>query len=262
MYKSKLLYKRRPLTINPDLALAVGLNEAIVLQQVQYWCEHNEEAGRNFRDGHFWVYNSFPEWQKQFPWWCEKTVKTIFSKLEKRNLLITANYNRLSMDRTKWYRVNHEELDAITDSPSGKIYPMDRVDITRPLPEINTEINNGKKEKVNFPPDRPADIPAENPLSVSIPIVEPPNEEISGFIDWYFKLYWNTYGEEHPNIKSKQKIRVINTLAAFIDDNALDVDALQEMAYAFFDNVEYTDHNINHFATYGILENRYYEACY
>lgn len=260
MYKSKLLYKRRPITINPDLAIAVGLNEAIVLQQVQYWCEHNEETGRNFRDGHFWVYNSFPEWQKQFPWWCEKTVKTIFSKLEKRNLLITANYNRLSMDRTKWYRINHEELDAIADSSSGKIYPMDRVDITRPIPETSTE-HNGKKEKGNFP-DSPADSPAENPRSVSVPIIEPLNEEVSGFIDWYFALYMEYYGEPHPNIKSQQRIRVTEILAAFMDENCLDIDALQEMAYAFFDNVEHSDHNINHFATYGILENRYYEAIF
>lgn len=262
MYKSKLLYKRRPITINPDLATAVGLNEAIVLQQVQYWCEHNEETGRNFRDGHFWVYNSFPEWQKQFPWWCEKTVKTIFSKLEKRNLLITANYNRLSMDRTKWYRVNHEELDAIADSPSGKIYPMDRVDITRPIPETNTEKDNGTKEKWFFPSASPADSPSEKPCAISVPRVDERNEEMAGFIDWYFRLYWNNHGENHPHIKSQQRIRVTETLTAFMDENCLDIDALQEMAYAFFDNVEHSDHNINHFATIGILENRYYEAVY
>lgn len=33
------------------------------------------------------------------------------------------------------------------------------------------------------------------------------------------------------------------------------------MAEAFFD-VESSDHNINHFATAGILENRFYEELY
>lgn len=51
------------------------------------------------------------------------------------------------------------------------------------------------------------------------------------------------------------------TLAAFINENELDVEALKDMAYAFFDNVD-SDHNINHFATPGILENRFYEAVY
>lgn len=257
MQKSRLLYKRRPITINPDLAIAVGLKEAIVLQQVQYWCEYNEEHGRNRRDGHYWVYNSFPEWQKQFPWWCEKTVKTIFSKLEKNNLLISANYNRLSMDRTKWYRVNHEALDAIADSlsPSGKVYPMDRVDLTRPIPESNTE-NNGKREIGNFPDSHP-----ENPLPISVPIVLDSDERISWFINWYFQVYKDYHREPHPNIKSKQRVRITETLATFLDENCLEIDALQEMAYAFFDNVD-CDHNINLFATSGMLENRYYESCY
>lgn len=257
---SKLLLDSQPLVILPELAAAVGLNEAIVLQQVHYWCELNAKAKRNYRDGYYWVYNSFTEWQKQFPWWCEKTVKTTFSKLEKRNLLITANYNRLSLDRTKWYRVNHEALDVLTDFPSGKNYPMDQVDITRPIPETNPENNNGKKEK-GVLSGYPLDHPATKPSSISIPIVEISNEEVSGFIDWYFRLYEDTYGVEHPNIKSKQRVRVTETLAAFIDENGLDADALKEIAYAFFDNVD-CDHNINLFATPGMLENRYYESCY
>lgn len=257
---SKLLLDSQPLVILPELAAAVGLNEAIVLQQVHYWCELNAKAKRNYRDGYYWVYNSFTEWQKQFPWWCEKTVKTTFSKLEKRNLLITANYNRLSLDRTKWYRVNHEALDVLTDFPSGKNYPMDQVDITRPMPEINTENKNGKKEK-GVLPGYPSDHPATKPSPVSVPIVESCNEEVSGFIDWYFRLYEDTYGECHPNIKSKQRVRVTETLAAFIDENGLDTDALQDMAYTFFDNVD-CDHNINLFATPGMLVNRYYESCY
>lgn len=259
---NKLLLDTKPLVILPELAVAVGLNEAIVLQQVHYWCTLNAKAKRNCKDGHYWVYNSFPAWQKQFPWWSERTIKTIFSKLEKRNLLVSGNYNDLSMDRTKWYRVNHDALDALIASPSCKNCPMDSANLARPISETNTEKNNGKKEKGNFPPDSPADIPSKNPLHVSVPIVELPNEEISDFIDWYFARYMEYYGEPHPNIKSQQKIRVTETLAAFIDENYLDIECLREMAYAFFDNVEYTDHNINHFATNGILENRYYEAVY
>jgi len=259
MYTSKLLYTKRPITINPDLAITVGLNEAIVLQQVQYWCRHNEEDGRNYRDGHYWAYNSFPKWQEQFPWWCERTVKTIFSKLEKQGLLISANYNRLSLDRTKWYRINHEALDALIKSPSGNSCTMDRADIARPIPETNSE-NNGIKEIGNFSPC-PADSPAENPRLVSVPIVEPSEDDISWFISWYFDRYLLHHGTQHPNIKSEQRIRVAKTLDAFLEANDLDVEALQEMADAFFENVD-CDHNINLFATSGMLENRYYEAIY
>lgn len=143
--RNNLLLDSQPLVLIPELAVAIGLNEAIVLQQVHYWCKINADTKRNYRDGYYWVYNSFPAWHKQFPWWSEKTVKTIFAKLERKSLLISANYNRSSMDRTKWYRINYDVLDTLVSSPSGNIYPMERVNITRPIPETITE-NNGKKE--------------------------------------------------------------------------------------------------------------------
>ena len=34
-----VLYDRYPLIINPTLAELIGLNEAIVLQQIHYWTE-------------------------------------------------------------------------------------------------------------------------------------------------------------------------------------------------------------------------------
>lgn len=245
---SKLLLDSQPLVILPELAAAVGLNEAIVLQQVHYWCELNAKAKRNYRDGYYWVYNSFTEWQKQFPWWCEKTVKTTFSKLEKRNLLITANYNRLSLDRTKWYRVNHEALDVLTDFPSGKNYPMDQVDITRPIPEISTKdiiinpsITRGSKkpEKEDF--DRPF---CDGRI------------DLDAFIEWYCRLFQKERGKPHPKINPNQKNRVVKTLANFLSDperSDMDTEDLQHMARDFFDKVGSKDWNISHFANAGTL---------
>ena len=41
------LYNEPPLTVSPSLAAAVGLNEAIVLQQVHYWTQNSEKNERN-----------------------------------------------------------------------------------------------------------------------------------------------------------------------------------------------------------------------
>lgn len=261
---NKLLLDTQPLVVLPELAVAIGLDEAIVLQQIHYWCHINEKARSNYhyRDGYYWVYNSMPKWLEQFPWYKKSKLERTFASLKKQGLIITGNYNRRAMDRTNWYRVNYDALQRIIDSSSPQNEVMDCFKLNRPIPEINADTNNGKKVKGNFPSDCPTDIPSKNPLHVSVHIVEPSNKEISAFIDWYFERYTEYYDKPHPNIKSQQKIRVTETLAAFIDENGLDVDHLQEMAYAFFDNVEYTDHNINHFATHGILANRYYEVIY
>lgn len=256
--RNTLLLDSYPLLVIPELAQAIGLNEAIVLQQVHYWCLHNKNAGNNFRDGYYWVYNSYREWQKQFPWWSERTIKSIISRLETKGLLVSGNYNKLRMDRTKWYRIDYEALNAIISNISlGNSCTMDSARITQAIPETNQMQNNGRKEKGNSPPSVD-----ENSAHSSVPIVDSCNMEISAFVDWYFDCFMYTFGYNHPNIKAAQKRRIVQTLDEFATQNDLDIDALKEMATAFFDNVENSDHNINHFATHGILENRYYEAIY
>jgi hypothetical protein len=109
-----LLLDSRPLVVIPELAVAVGLNEAIVLQQLHYWTVQNHKAGRNYRDGHWWVYNSYPKWKTQLPFWSIATIRRIFQTLRGRGYLVVANFNRDPKDRTLWYRIDYERLEAQT----------------------------------------------------------------------------------------------------------------------------------------------------
>ncbi|CAJ1227089.1 hypothetical protein LZY01_23700 [Levilactobacillus zymae] len=103
---TSLLISEPPLQVLPSLAVKVGLNEAIVLQQFHYWLQRSH----NVRDGEKWIYNSFPEWNKQFPFWGLNTLKRAITSLEKDGYLITANYNKAGFDKTKWYRINYDKL--------------------------------------------------------------------------------------------------------------------------------------------------------
>jgi len=100
-----------PLVILTELAVEIGLNEAVVLQQVHYWIQLNVRGGRNYHDSYYWTYNTYSQWQKQFPFWTEAGVKKIITRLENVGLLVTGNYNKHKMDKTKWYRVNYELLE-------------------------------------------------------------------------------------------------------------------------------------------------------
>jgi len=143
---SKLLYNKQPLVIDSDLAKLIGLNETIILQQIKYWLRINEDTNKNFNDGYYWTYNSYEKWKKQFPFWSVKTIQRIISSLEKSGLLVTANYNTLKIDRTKWYRIDYKVLDSLETSPLGQNDQINRTDspnqqdnLTKPLPEITTE---------------------------------------------------------------------------------------------------------------------------
>ncbi|MEG0577213.1 MAG: hypothetical protein RR500_05095, partial [Bacilli bacterium] len=50
---------------------------------------------------------------KEFPFWSKSTLERIIRKLEEDQLIVVGNYNRLKMDRTKWYRVNYEAIDLL-----------------------------------------------------------------------------------------------------------------------------------------------------
>jgi hypothetical protein len=93
--------------------MLIGLNEAIVIQQIHYWIRKNQENNINYYVGHYWTYNSYADWQKQFPFWCERTIKRIFLSLENKNILISDNFNQMKRDRTKWYRINYEALNRL-----------------------------------------------------------------------------------------------------------------------------------------------------
>ena len=54
--------------VKKELACLLGLNEAIVLNQVRYWIDINEKARKNFKDGKYWCYNTYDEWKmNNFP---------------------------------------------------------------------------------------------------------------------------------------------------------------------------------------------------
>ncbi|MEF3625554.1 hypothetical protein V4S89_14620 [Citrobacter freundii] len=101
-----MLFNFRPLVINPELAMRIGLNEAIVLQQVNYWINDKEQGV--IHAGRRWVFNSYESWVKQFPFWSADTVKRAFTSLVKQGCLDVEQLNKSLHDRTNYYAINHE----------------------------------------------------------------------------------------------------------------------------------------------------------
>ena len=109
---SMYLFDEQPIIANKTLARALGLNEALVLQQINYWIEINKKSGKNYHDGKYWTYNSIRAWQeKDFDYMSVDTVKRTFAKLEKAGYLFIGNYNKDPRDKTKWYTINDEKLE-------------------------------------------------------------------------------------------------------------------------------------------------------
>jgi hypothetical protein len=114
---SALLINEPPLQVLPTLALKIGLNEALILQQVHWWLHHSE----HFFDGQSWLYNTYEDWHKQFPFFSTSTIRRAIYQLELDGLLVsTTKYNRHPEDRNKWYSINMAKLNELLDPPSAQ----------------------------------------------------------------------------------------------------------------------------------------------
>lgn len=109
--------KSKTLIINTELAVILGdLNESIVLNQLNYWLEINKKANKHFIDGRFWVYNTYSDWKEEnFQYWSEKTIQRTFTRLENKGIVISSNYNKSGIDKTKWYTIDYDKLEEIVN---------------------------------------------------------------------------------------------------------------------------------------------------
>lgn len=139
---NRLLINEPPLQVLPSLAVALkSVDKAIMLQQLHYWTLTKGHK----RDGKLWIYNTAKNWQKQFPWLGESTVRKYLKQLEDQELIITGNYNKFKFDRTKWYTLNYQRLEEIqTTAPmcSAVAHGYDTAKQTYTIDYPKTNINN------------------------------------------------------------------------------------------------------------------------
>lgn len=157
---NNLLISEPPLQVLPTLAVRVGLKEAIVLQQFHYWLQR---SGNN-RDGYKWVYNSYDEWHKQFPFFSKVTLRRTINSLEKQGYLVSGNYNKAGFDKTKWYRIDYQRMNKACDqndhtrcSNCSHAGDQNEQTNTNRLPETTTETTKENSAAVAAPSSIEAD---------------------------------------------------------------------------------------------------------
>lgn len=133
---SKLLIDEPPLQVLPTLAKLIGLNEAIVTQQVQYWINHyrrsegESQYRPHFHNGRWWVYNSIRQWREDnFPFWSEKTIYRTFDDARTLGIILTGQFSQDKRDKTLWYSIDYDKLDTLMnagESPLGQLGVMSR----------------------------------------------------------------------------------------------------------------------------------------
>ena len=140
--------------INPALAKEIGLNESLILLQIEFWIS----ISNNERDGKRWTYQSVRDMQeKSFSFWSISTINRAVNKLIDEGYIIEGNFNKMKYDKTRWFALNFETLNelesiSINGDDTGVFHNDTRSnhndtrsnhnDTT--IPEITTEITTEK----------------------------------------------------------------------------------------------------------------------
>lgn len=107
-----------PLNLSLLETLGQGkVNEALVLQQVDYWCTINKRNDEYYIDGAYWTFSSINMMLKRdFPLcFSYDTLKRVLTNLEEGNFLITKKHKN-----GKLYRVNYNKISFNKNLKSDK----------------------------------------------------------------------------------------------------------------------------------------------
>lgn len=150
---SRLLIDEPPLQVLPSLAREIGLNEAIMLQQIHYWLL---KSGNEF-EGAKWFYKTLEEWQTEFPFWSAMTIRRTLGSLEKQKIIKIGNFNKKKFDKTKWYTIDYQRVNRrcvqneqtmCSNRTDGCV--QNEQTYTRDYHESTTENNNNVFEEKPF----------------------------------------------------------------------------------------------------------------
>lgn len=97
----------RPIAVYPQLAITIGINAAILLQQLHYWME---KTNNTTNKGEKYVYKTYKQWKQELPYISTKTIGRAVTKLTDMNLI------RVERGIHKqYYFINYDEVQKLVD---------------------------------------------------------------------------------------------------------------------------------------------------
>ena len=109
-----ILNEPNALRLSPALAGEIGLNESIILLQIEFWIS----ISNNEREGRRWTFQSIRDMQKKTFWfWGVMTIQRTLKSLINKGYLIEGNFNKFKYDRTRWFTLG----DRISELKSVQI---------------------------------------------------------------------------------------------------------------------------------------------
>ena len=122
-------------------AEAYGVNPAIILDYIAFFCWANHRKRMSIIDGKIWTYASVRHISESFPFFTDRQIRTAIVHLIRKGAIVTGEYNQKGYDKTKWYSPTADgwlncsfDLNVRPYDKNVKPIPVDNI--------IETEVRN------------------------------------------------------------------------------------------------------------------------
>ncbi len=114
---------------NVDEAHKYGVEKAILLQHIRFWCVQNKGKDTHEHDGLVYMYQSAQDMHKHYPYWSRQKISRLLRDMEAEGIIKSGNFNKFAYDQTKWYTINIECSELNNRSSESE----------QPIPDTNTD---------------------------------------------------------------------------------------------------------------------------
>lgn len=167
---SKLVAPDRPLVIPQALSFEIGIDAALLLQQIHYW----QQRGELKEDGFKWFYKTFKQWTQELPL-SMRAVKAGIAKLKALGLIKVERKSAKNYYQANWYTVAKEAVaqlwQSICSNQTNRCDRSDHIDAIAPDTSI-TKNTSQKSLSTDTPPHPPKKVVAVKKDKKCVPTTE------------------------------------------------------------------------------------------
>ena len=89
-----------------NAAARYGVEEAVLLEHIRFWCEKNAANPDCQKEGRCWMYASAARLAEHFPFWSVPKIRRLLKSLVRQGALLEGRFGRFAFDRTLWYAIS------------------------------------------------------------------------------------------------------------------------------------------------------------
>lgn len=180
-------------SFDTEAAARYGVEEAILLDHIRFWCEKNQSNPDCQREGRCWMYASAARLAEHFPFWSVPKIRRLLKSLVRQGALLEGRFGRFAFDRTLWYAVSESVLSMFQNRHLQEMNPEHSSDESaRAIKDTQKDIQEDTQHTYTACGGR-AFSPSSEKLGNAAPKAEPKPEQLSADTITSFERFWQAY---------------------------------------------------------------------